>query len=423
MLNQDDEVLIFITTKKSSTKCPYCSSNKIEIKEYRDRKINHTLFLAKNTTFYHHQRRFKCLSCLKTFSESSPFAPRRARESYETIRLILKYAASYTRTWKDIGEMAHVSDTTAINIFDKYMNPPRRKLSKVLSMDECYNDGNFHHAYSCILMDFLNQKIIDIIDGREKNILIKYFQTFSKEELNIVKYVVMDMWEPYLDVATLLFPNALVAIDSFHVIQNMTKALNDIRIKVMSRYESGTKEYYILKHWHKVIFNTQKVDEEKMKIKGYNYKWLNRYDIQQIILSLDDDLKYAQRYYMLYRYHNMNSSKEEFKEKIKIFINDKDIVKIKEFVPIVEMLSNWEPYIINSFENVDGKRLSNGPIESFNANFGKLIKTSNSLYTHKRFRNRLMYTYNEINHLSRTSEPLEKPKRGKRGPYKKPSKS
>ena len=116
MLNQDDEVLIFITTKKSSTKCPYCSSTKIEIKEYKDRKINHTLFLAKNTTFYHHQRRFKCLACLKTFSESSPFAPRRSRESYETIRLVLKYAASYTRTWKDIGEMAHVSDTTAINI-------------------------------------------------------------------------------------------------------------------------------------------------------------------------------------------------------------------------------------------------------------------------------------------------------------------
>lgn len=142
---------------------------------------------------------------------------------------------------------------------------------------------------------FSSSKIIDIIDGREKNTLFKYFQTFSKEELNIVKYVVMDMWEPYLDVATLLFPTALVAIDSFHVIQNMTRALNDVRLRVMARYESGTKEYYILKHWHHVIFNAQDMGEEKMKIKGYNHKWLNRYDIQQIILSLDEELKYAQR--------------------------------------------------------------------------------------------------------------------------------
>lgn len=415
-------MFIYITTIKNVDKCPYCSSNKIEVKEYKNRKINHTLFLAKNTTFIHHQRRYKCLACLKTFSEPSSFAPRRSRESYETIRLVLKYARSYTRTWKDIARMAHVTDTTAINIFDKYMNPPRGKLSKVLSIDECYNDGNFHHPYSCILFSFLDQKLIDIIDGREKSTLIKYFQSFSKEELNIVKYVVIDMWEPYLEVASLLFPKALVAVDSFHVIQNITKALNDVRIKVMNRYESGTKEYYLLKHWHKVIFNVQNMAEEKMKIKGYGYKWLNRYDIQQLILSLDEDLKYAQQYYMLYRYHNRTSTKEEFEHKIDIFINDKKIIKIEGFLEIVQMLSNWKPFIINSFEIVDERRLSNGPIEGFNANFGKLIKTSNSLYSHQRFRNRLMFTYNKIDHMSRTSDQLEKPKRGKRGPYKKPLK-
>ena len=379
--------------------------------------------MAKETTFIHHQRRFRCLACGKTFSEPSPFAPKRARESYETIRLVLKYAASYTRTWKDIASMAHVTDTTAINIFDNYMNPPRGLLSKVLSMDECYNDGNFHHPYSCILFNFLDQKIIDIVDGREKNTLIKYFQTFSKEELNKVKYVVIDMWEPYLEVTSLVFPKALVAIDSFHVIQNMTRALNEVRIRVMDRYEPGTREYYLLKHWHKVIFNIQDMSEEKEKIKGYGYKWLNRYDIQQLILSLDEDLKYAQKYYMLYRYHNRTCTKEDFEHKIDIFIDDKKIIEIKEFVDIVQMLSNWKPYIINSFEIVDGRRLSNGPIEGFNANFGKLIRSSNSLYSHRRFRNRLMFTYNKIDHMSRTSERLEKPKRGKRGPYKKPPKS
>ena len=381
------------------------------------------MFLAKDTTFIHHQRRFKCLSCGKTFSEVSQFAPKKGRESYETIRLILKYSNSYTRSWKEIGELAHVSDTTAINIFDKYMNPKRGTLSKVLSIDECYNKGNFVHPYSCILFDFTKRKVIDIIDGREKNTLSRYFQTFLKEELNNVEYVVIDMWEPYLDIASLYFPKALVAIDSFHVIKNIGKALNDVRLRIMDRYESGTKEYYLLKHWSNLLFNTYDPNEERIKIKGYGNRWLNRYDMQRIMLSLDDELRYAQQYYILYRYHNRNSTKEEFERKIDIFINDKEIITIREFVDIVEMLSNWKPYIINSFEVVDDKRLSNGPIESFNSNFKTLLKTANTMFSHKRFRNRLMYVFNKIDHFCLSSEPFKKMRRGKRGPYKKATKN
>lgn len=331
----------------------------------------------------------------------------------------MKYAKSYTRTWKEIGNLAHVSDTTAINIFDRYMNPPRGILSRILSMDECYNKGNFYHAYSCILFNFLDKKLLDVIDGREKNTLLNYFSKLSKEETNIVEYVVMDMWEPYLDVAQIIFPKAVVAIDSFHVMQNIVKALNDVRKRVMGRYEKGTPEYFLLKSWHQVLYSTYDPTEERMRIKGYKNKWLNRYDIQQILLSLDEELKYARHFYSLYKYHNNNSTKEEFNTKIDIFINDKEIIKIKEFVDVVEMLSNWKPYIINSFINVDGRRLSNGPIEGFNSNFKKLINSSNNLYSHRRFRNRLMYTYNDIQNYTYVKEVVDKPKRGKRGPYKK----
>lgn len=359
------------------------------------------------------------MSCGKTFSEISSFAPKRGRESHETIRLILKYSNSYTRTWKEIGELAHVSDTTAINIFDKYMNPKRGLLSKVLSIDECYNKGNFNHSYSCILFNFSERKVIDIIDGREKNTLSRYLQTFHREELDIVKYVVIDMWEPYLDIASLYFPKALVAVDSFHVIKNIGKALNDVRLRIMDRYEPGTKEYFLLKHWSSLLFNTYDPNEERIRIKGYANRWLNRYDMQKIMLSLDDELRYAQQYYILYRYYNKHSTKEEFERKIDIFIDDKEIITIKEFVDIVGMLSNWKPYIINSFEVVDGKRLSNGPIESFNSNFKTLLKTSNTIFSHKRFRNRLMYVFNKIDYLCLSNEPLKKMRRGKRGPYKK----
>lgn len=420
VINTLDEVIIYIILKRKEYSCPCCFSNKNELKEYKIKKFNHSLFLGKETTFFHKYRRFKCLKCGKTFSEHSPFTPKKGKESYETIRLILDYARSYVRTWTDIAKLTHTSDTTTINIFDRYVNPPRGTLSRIMCIDECHNKGQFQKPYSAVFFNFLDKKLIDVIDGRNKNNLIHYFSNISKEERAMVEYIITDMWEPYLDVASILFPHAVVAIDSFHVIREIGFALDLIRRKVMRRYEKGTKEYFLLKKWHKVIYNHQDPYEDKQKVKGYGNKWLNPYDIQQLILKLDDDLAYAQHYYMLYRYHNEHSSKEEFTKKMDIFISDPKIHRIEQFIPVVNMLSNWKPWILNSFIRVDGNRLSNGPIEGFNSFFKKLLYVSNGLYTYQRFRNRLMYCYNHIDHISRVT-PFKKPKRGKRGPYKKSS--
>ena len=415
-----NNVIIYIILKRKECSCPNCSSLKVELKEYKIKRFNHSFFLGKETTFFHKYRRFRCLKCGKTFSETSPFTPKKGKESFETIRLILDYARSYTRTWKDIAKLAHTSDTTAINIFDRYVNPPRGNLSRVICIDECYNKHQFSKAYSAVFFNFLDRKLLDVIDGRDKGNLIRYFSKISKEERYNVEYIVTDMWESYLDVASILFPHAIVAIDSFHVIKEIGSALDLVRRRIMRRYKKGTKEYYLLKKWHKVIYNVQDPFDKKQKVKGYDNKWINAYDIQQLILKLDDELAYAQHYYMLYRYHNEHSSKEEFTKRIEMFIGDSNIIKIEEFIPIVNMLSNWKPWILNSFIKVDGIRLSNGPIEGFNSFFKRLLYVSNGISTYQRFRNRLMFCYNKIDHISRAT-PFKKPKRGKRGPYKKSS--
>ena len=110
----------------------------------------------------------------------------------------------------------------------------------------------------------------------------------------------------------------------------------------------------------------------------------------------------------------------EDKTMIDSFINHKDILKVKEFIPIIQMLINWKEYIINSFNIVDGRRISNGPIEGFNSNFKKMMNVANGLYNFARFRNRLMYCYNKPNCFSPVKEVIKKRLRGKRGSYKKP---
>ena len=410
---------ITVTLKKKDCFCPNCHETHYELKEYYKRKIKHALFLNVQTTFLLKNRRYRCLECGKTFVEANNLAPNKSRVSYETIYTVLEAARRYNSTWKEIGRIAHISDETAINIFDRYVNLPRHKLPKVLSIDECYNKHQFDKPYSCILFDFLGTKIIDVIEDRSKMNLGRYLSKISREERLNVKYVVIDMWEPYLDVASIYFPDATVAIDSFHVLKEMGFALDKVRRRVMSGYQKGSEEYYLLKKWNDLLFSDQSPWGEKMKIKGLRNGWYNKYQIQQKIISIHPDLKITHDFFLLYKRQNQVTNIEGAESMINGFINNQEIIKVEEFIPIIKMLINWKPYIINSFNIVDGRRLSNGPIEGFNSNFKKMMTVANGLYSFLRFRNRLMYCYNKPNCISPVKSKIEKKSRGKRGPYKK----
>jgi len=330
-------------------------------------------------------------------------------------------AKSYSATWKSIAKINHISDTGAIDIFDRYVNLKRLPLPRVLCIDECYNKNQFSKPYTCILFDFLQRKMVDAFEDRSKNNLISYFTKMDVEERNNVEYVVIDMWEPYLDVCKCIFPKATVAIDSFHVIKEIGDAVSKTRKRIMGTFQKNTTEYYLLKKWNSLLFNTYLPSDEKHKIKGLGNKYYNRYGIQKLIYDIHPDLKRASEFYLSYRYKNEHCSKETFEKCLNDIINDKLILEVLEFPPIISMLSNWKTWILNSFITVEDRRLSNGPIEGFNSNFKKLLTVANGLESFSRFRNRLMYIFNDVQCISPAKERINLIKRKTRGKYKKKS--
>lgn len=421
-VSRADAVYIYIKMKRRHEICPECESEKKELKEYKIRKIKHDLFQNKPTIFLLKYRRFKCLSCCKTFSETNNFAPKRSRNTFQTIFRVLELAKSYTNTWKDIAEKTFISDTAAINIFDTYVNIKRGKLPSVLCIDECYNKHQFSKPYSCVLFDFDKSLVVDIFEDRSKYNLTTYFGKISKEERQNVDYVIIDMWRPYLDISQFFFPNAIVAIDSFHVIKEMGFALDKVRRRIVRGYDKKTWQYRMLKAFNFTLFKDYNYTDEKFKVKILN-KWLNCYEIKNILIGIDKDLAIATKFYSLYRLFNQTSTIETAEIYLERFINNAEIINVKEFVPIIAMLQNWKEWIINSFIVVNGRRLSNGPIEGFNSSFKKLMTIANGLFTFERFRNRLIYCYNKPVVISPAKEKIVKPGRKKRGKYKKTAKS
>ncbi len=50
----------------------------------------------------------------------------------------------------------------------------------------------------------------------------------------------MDMNAPYFELVKAVFPNAKIVTDRFHIVQQITRALNQLRIKTMNSFKNGT---------------------------------------------------------------------------------------------------------------------------------------------------------------------------------------
>jgi len=77
-----------------------------------------------------------------------------------------------------------------------------------------------------------------------------YYQTEKKELIrnftyvenrSSVQYIVSDMYEPYLLVTTIMFPNAKYVVDCFHYTKYIMEALDDIRIRLQKEHVKDQK--------------------------------------------------------------------------------------------------------------------------------------------------------------------------------------
>lgn len=408
---------IYTRLKRKDSICPYCHNDHLELKEWKKRILKHALFMPKTTFFYLLVPRYKCKSCGKTFLQSQNYSPKRSRLSHETIYLILKELQKYNQTFASVAELFHLSSTTIQNVFDTYINPPRGTFPLVMSIDEAYNKNQFSFPYSVILFDFLQHKIIDVIQDRKKSRLFSYFSTIHKKEREKVKYFIMDMWQPYYDIVSMFFPNAIIAIDSFHVMQILGRAMDSFRCRIMRYFSTSSDEYYLLKKFPFLL----KEEFSPSSKKKMNYKFhmfLSLYDLQQMILKIHPDIRPVFEFYISYKNMNQFYSKEEAEDAFDSIVCRPSIASIPEFQEVISTLIHWKPFILNSFIVVEGYRLSNGPIEGMNSQLKKLFIVGNGLSNFPRFRARLMHCYNLSNSYSPVYQKVPKIKQAKRGSYK-----
>jgi len=183
------------------------------------------------------QRRWRCTNpyCKFVANEGFSFVNQRRRFSNASDYLIVDAMRDLSKSATAVGNIFKTSAQHVMDIFDRYIQMERLPLSEALSVDEVHLEMDTKCKYVMVLQDFVTSDPIDILISRRSEYTEPYFSAIPIVERTKVKYLISDMYNPYLEYVGKYFPNAVSIVDSFHVSQWINNSIiNYIRELIRS---------------------------------------------------------------------------------------------------------------------------------------------------------------------------------------------
>ena len=375
--------------------CPNCGFITSKVCRYYLRTINHGIFLNRKCIIHYNQRRYLCKICNTTFVENFPLAAKHQKKSLASHLAIMEMAKDPHRTFKNIAQTLCLATPSVIDHF--YRNLPVYKpvLPEVLCIDEVYLGRKFSRKYATHILDFQTDKTVEIIYGSTKGVFMTYFQKIPKIQRDTVKFICSDMYSGFRNLQTVHFPNAKLCIDSFHVIKLINDMFNTLLKSLLKSYDDSSTEYYLLKQKRFVLLkNSNKIEWFKdvydRKL-GYHTNPLHYRELLFNINPLIKDIYYLKEDYITFnRLSDISVIPDKFDHLVQRFTSHhhKDVRKVGR------TLLKWRTEILNSFVWFNGRRISNGPIESRNNTIKLLITNAAGYNNFEHLRLRSIYCVN-----------------------------
>ena len=391
-----EELIVELSLKRKKLPCPQCKVLTDKILNHYTRKINHGLFIDRKCVVHYKQKRYRCPICNHTFNEPCSLVSKHQKKSIASHIQIMELLKDPHITFKKTAELLNLSANTVIDTF--YNNLPQHTpyLPEVLCIDEIYLGRNASKKYVAVLLDFKTNQIVDIIYGRTKNALHSYFQKFSKEALNSVKYLSTDMYEGYRFLQRHYLNQARVCVDSFHIIQMINTMFNNQLKAIMNSFERNSIEYYLIKKKRFILL------KNNSSINWFNHEYNHKlgytlylYKYKELLFNIDPLIKEIYDFKETYINFNRMKDREMIIDQLDQIINDFYNHPNKEISRVGRTMNKWKKEILNSFTWFNGKRISNGPIESRNNIIKLLIRNAAGHRNFEHLRLRIIYCINQ----------------------------
>ena len=234
------------------------------------------------------------------------------------------------------------------------------------------------------MVDGKTGKTIDIVEDRRLNSLLTYFSYYTYKARSKVKLIVIDMYSPYISLIKVMFPNAEIIIDKFHLTQLISTSLNKTRIALMKK---DKKNYNKLKrYWRLILKPRNELDISKWKKYRCFNNLMTQKDVVDYLINTSEELKQTYEVYQNILYSIQNNNYSSLKDTLYAENN-----KISSYMKTsIKTLIKYLPHIKNTLNNP----YHNGFVEG-NNNFIKVIKRiAFGFRSFRRFKARIMICKN-----------------------------
>lgn len=416
---------IVLSTKPIAHFCPSCGF-RMYSRGTKDRTINHPILQdSYKLILILKQRRWRCTNseCKYDLSESFRFVNKRRRTTNATDMLIVAAYRNLMESSVSIAERFHVSDTYAHEVFDRFVKLDRLPLTDAISVDEVFIDMDDNCKYALVIQDFHTGDPIDLLRSRRNNITEPYFADIPPEERNAVKYLISDMYNPYISYVDKYFPHAVPVVDSFHVIQWIIRMIDNYIRQLLKKYRKRDREkqeelslkqghpvplhisdeVYLLQKYKWLILANQSniIYRSDLRMDAHFHVLMNTYDYERELFKIDPKLKeYREEKEKYISFNTRNAGNPtKAREELSELINHYQSSTHDIFRDFSSLLRKYEDPIVNSFimlekngnGNLYDSRLSNGPIESINRKVKDLKRLGRGFRNFEHFRNRFLY--------------------------------
>lgn len=365
-------IYLQVEKKRETQVCPECGALTDLVHDYRTQRVRDLSVQGKKVYWNYRKRRYRCFCCEKRFYEKCPLLPK-----YHRITNRVAFSAldelSRKQSMKDIAERLNISSASVARYLRNLHFGRPDRLPEVISIDEFRGNTEFGR-FQTIITDLKKRKVFDILPDNEERTIFEYFRQF--EDRDRVKYFVSDMKKEYVRIAKLLFPNATVVTDRFHVLRYACFALENVRKRVQ---KDLSKEFRLYFKRSRLLLLMH-----REKLTPFSMNRVSR--MLEICPELRDAYLLKEKMYSLFASEDCETAKRRFSE----FMLFAGVAEIPEYRECTTMMTNWAPLILNAFKC----RYSNGFTEGCNNTIKVIKRTGYGYRNFENFRSRILLVTN-----------------------------
>lgn len=367
------------------SRCSHCGKSALIKNGFRLSKIRLPTINGGNYELHLRRQRFYCKKCHHTQSASTNIVVANqtfSRQLKHTVMELLRESLPATT----IAKLCGISPSSVIRILQNDVHLPNalKELPPHLCFDE-FRSADKLMSFNCC--DSVSHKRVALIFSRlSKDITEHFINRYSLSQRQKVETVVIDMNAEYASFIKQIFPNAVIIIDRFHIVQLAGKALDSERLCAIELFKETERRLYRIgkSQWRLFHLDAKKVNAEK----SHYLKGVNEYMTQQnaIDLLLQKSPSFSKSY--------------DFYQCVLHALRDEDPTVI------ADLIDNYQPQgtnmdtVVRTYQknragilNACRYKYSNGPIEGMNRKIKALKRSCYGFRNIKNFFLRISLIY------------------------------